>query len=369
MADEKITTTGIAAHGASRLPWVEIDCFNLELKDEEGFLGDRASKGAFRETLEEWRKPLRKSGNDPFGKELDAILVGDDAEASAVVHSAVEDFAQELAHVTRRFLKTKAWDKTERIVVGGGFRDSRLGKLAIARAEIVLKAEDFKIEMLPIRHHPDEAGLIGALHLAPSWIFEGHDSILAVDIGGTNIRCGVVETRWKKAPDLSKADVWKSELWRHADDEPTREGAVKRLVKMLKDLIAAAEADGLKLAPFIGIACPGVIDADGSIEKGAQNLPGNWESSKFNLPASLVEAIPRIGDHDTAVLMHNDAVVQGLSEVPFMQDVAHWGVLTIGTGLGNARFTNRRKDKGKNGKAKDQDESDNDDRKAKKGKD
>ena len=91
---------------------------------------------------------------------------------------------------------------------------------------------------MPIRYHPDDAGLIGALHLAPSWIFEAYDSILAVDIGGTNIRCGVVETRWKKAPDLSKAEVWKSELWRHADDEPTREGAVKRLVKMLKDLIA-----------------------------------------------------------------------------------------------------------------------------------
>jgi len=73
-----------------------------------------------------------------------------------------------------------------------------------------------------------------------------------------------------------------------------------------------------------------VINADGSIEKGAQNLPGNWESSKFNLPASLVEGIPAIGDHDTAVLMHNDGVVQGLSEVPFMQDVDRWGVLTIG---------------------------------------
>ena len=124
---------------------------------------------------------------------------------------------------------------------------------------------------------------------------------------------------------------------------------MKRLVKMLKDLIAAAETEGLKLAPFIGISCPGVIDGDGSIEKGAQNLPGNWESSKFHLPSSLVEAIPQIGDHDTAVLMHNDGVAQGLSEVPFMQDVERWGVLTIGTGLGNARFTNRSKtkDKGK----------------------
>jgi hypothetical protein len=59
----------------------------------------------------------------------------------------------------------------------------------------------------------------------------------------------------------------------------------------------------------------------------------------------LVEAIPTIGEHETSVLMHNDAVVQGLSEVPFMQDVTHWGALTIGTGLGNVRFTNRAPEK------------------------
>ncbi|MCP3461888.1 ROK family protein [Bradyrhizobium sp. CCGUVB23] len=371
MADELVLTTGIAQHGAARLPSVDVDSFNAELKDEDGFLGDRASKSAFRAILDHWRKPLRKTGEDPFGDEpsdriskktLDEMLVGDDTEASAVVHSAIEDFAQELAYVTRRFLKTKAWAKTERIVVGGGFRDSRLGELAIARADIILKAEGFKGDMLPIRFHPDEAALIGALHLAPSWIFEAHDSILAVDIGGTNIRCGVVETRWKKAKDLSKACVWKSDLWRHADDEPTREGAVKRLTKMLKELIAEADTEGLRLAPFIGIACPGVIKEDGSIEKGAQNLPGNWESSKFNLPASLVEGIPAIGEHDTAILMHNDGVVQGLSEVPFMQDVERWGVLTIGTGLGNARFTNRRKEAG-NGK--DRDSADNGKKKTK----
>src|SRR3954449_1221629 len=246
MAEDTLTTTGIGRHGATRLPSVDVDSFNIELKDDEGFLGDRASKGAFRKILEQWRKPLRKSGEDPFGDEasetinkktLDAVLVGDDPDSSAVVHSAIEEFAQELAYVTRRFLKTKAWAKTERIVVGGGFRDSRLGELAIARADIIVKAEGFKVEMVPIRFDPDDAGLIGCLHLAPSWIFEAHDSILAVDIGGTNIRCGVVETRWKKAPDLSKAEVWKSELWRHADDEPTREGAVKRLAGMLEDLI------------------------------------------------------------------------------------------------------------------------------------
>jgi ROK family len=354
MAEDIVKTTGIARHGATRLPAVDVDSYNIELKDDDGFLGDRASKGAFRKILDGLRKPLKKNGDDPLGGKstaaipkstLDEMLMGDDVSAAALVHGAIEEFAQELAYVTRRILKTKAWADTECIVIGGGFREGRVGELAIARADILLKAEDLEVDLMPIRHHPDDAGLIGCLHLAPSWIFEAQDGILGVDIGGTNIRCGVVETRRKKAPDLSKASVWRSELWRHADDEPTREGAVKRLVKMLKELIAAVDIEGFKLAPFIGIACPGVINDDGTIAKGAQNLPGNWESSKFNLPASLVEAIPRIGDHDTAVLMHNDGVAQGLSEVPFMQHVERWGVLTIGTGLGNARFTNRRRDR------------------------
>jgi predicted NBD/HSP70 family sugar kinase len=369
MAEEIVMTAGIGRHGVGRLPSVDVDSFNIELKDDEGFLGDRASKGAFRKILDGLRKPLKKNGEDPLGgksaekiskSELDEALSGDDIGAAALVHGAIEEFARELAYVTSRFLKTKAWADTERIVVGGGFRQSRVGELAIARTDILLKADGFKVDLWPIRFDPDDAGLIGCLHLAPSWIFEAHDSILAVDIGGTNIRCGLVETRWKKARDLSKASVWHSELWRHADDEPTREGAVKRLVKMLKGLIAEADTEGLKLAPFIGIACPGVINEDGSIAKGAQNLPGNWESAKFNLPASLVEEIPEIGGHDTAVLMHNDGVAQGLSEVPFMQDVDHWGVLTIGTGLGNARFSNRRKEK---------DEKSDDDKKEKKNKD
>ena len=123
--------------------------------------------------------------------------------------------------------------------------------------------------------------------------------------------------------------------------EPGREDAVTRLIGMLEDLIKRAAKDDLKLAPFIGIGCPGVIRADGTIDRGGQNLPGNWEVKSFNLPALLREAIPKIGDHETLVVMHNDAVVQGLSEVPHMRDVQHWGVLTIGTGLGNARFTNR----------------------------
>jgi predicted NBD/HSP70 family sugar kinase len=144
----------------------------------------------------------------------------------------------------------------------------------------------------------------------------------------------------KRASNLAKASVWKCDQWRYADDRPSRDEAVAGLIKMLQKLIARAEDEGLRLAPFIGIGCPGHIKPNGGIDRGAQNLPGHWESDSFNLPSRLCQSIPKISGQGTMALIHNDAVVQGLSEVPFMQDVRRWGILTIGTGLGNARFTN-----------------------------
>lgn len=341
----------VAGHGAATLTSVTVDAYNAELRDKEGFLGDRASKRAFWAILDEWRDRLRELGDeDPLGeapteevskRKLEKLLQDERPEAAALVHTVVEEFAQELAGVVRRFLKLKGWKDTQRIAVGGGMSGSRIGHLAIGRASLLLKAEALGVELLPITHEPDEAALIGAAHLAPSWIFSGHDSLLAVDIGGTNIRVGLVELNLKKK-DLSQAKVVGLEVWAHAEDEPSRDEAVARMAKMLKAMVAKAEAEKRKLAPFIGIGCPGIIEEDGSIDRGGQNLPGNWQSSRFNLPRALIEELPEIGGHATAVLMHNDAVLQGLSEIPNMQDVERWGVLTIGTGLGNARFTNRK---------------------------
>ena len=346
------TLPAVAAHGATRLPSVDLDSYNVELKDDEGFLGDRASKGAFRKLIENWRAVLRKAGADPMGedtseelskKKLDTMLARGDSEAAGVIHGAIEEFSQEFALVIRRFLKLKDWKETQRIAVGGGFRASRIGELVIGRTSVILKAADIDVEMAPIHNDPDEAGLLGAVHLAPAWMFKAFDAILGVDIGGTNIRAGVVRLNLKGAPDLSKTKVWKFSLWRHGDEEGVkREHVVESLAEMLKGLIAAANKKEIKLAPFIGIGCPGIIEEDGSIDRGAQNLPGNWESSKFNLPLALHSLIPKIGDEETSIVMHNDAVVQGLSEVPYMRDVDHWAIFTIGTGLGNARFTNRK---------------------------
>ena len=340
----------LLAHGSDQLSRVIVDAYNADMRTTDGFVGDRASKRAFQAIFDDWRERMRKSGEDPFGdapteeiskKQLDKVLTEGDPQAAGVVQGAIEEFSQEFAAVIRRFLRLKEWKHTERIVIGGGLRQSRIGELAIGRTAVILKSEGHNLDLRPIREEPDHAGLIGSVHLVPSWILAGHNSILAVDIGGSNIRAGLVELRAKKSADFSEATVGAFELWRHRDDAPEREDAVARLIDMLTDLIKRAGKDGLKLAPFIGLGCPGVIRPDGTIERGGQNLPGNWETKSFNLPQRLREEIPKIGEHDTVVVMHNDAVVQGLSELPFMQDVKHWGVLTIGTGLGNAHFTNR----------------------------
>src|SRR5882757_5394874 len=74
MAEDTLTTSGIGRHGATRLPSVDVDSFNIELKDDDGFIGDRASKGAFRKILDTLRKPLKKNGDDPLGgKSAEAI--------------------------------------------------------------------------------------------------------------------------------------------------------------------------------------------------------------------------------------------------------------------------------------------------------
>jgi ROK family len=334
-------------HGARKLRCARADDYNVELRDDGGFFGDRANKKVFQAMLDRWRQalggadPLRDMPTEELYKErqkLETILVRGNPLAAGVLLGAIEDFSCSLADVIAQFLELPAWRDTQRIVIGGGFREGRIGELAIGRTAVLLRQEGRPIEIVPIRHHPDAAGLLGSVELAPEPVLSRFDGILAVDIGGTNIRAGIVKLEAETAP----GKIWKSDRWRHADDEPRRDEAIEELIGMLRRLIAAAQEGSFRLAPFIGIACPGIIRPDGTIERGAQNLPGDWESENFNLSDRILGALPRIDGEDTLVTMHNDAVVQGLSEACRMHDVAQWGVLTVGTGLGNAHFTRHR---------------------------
>ena len=338
-------------HGARELPAVLVEGYSLQLRGEGGFLGDEASQTAFRELLERWRRRHRRKGKkDPLGERhsrelakgtLDAALkAGKASEATDVVHAAIEEFAEALARVIQSFLGQPSWKGVERIVIGGGFPESDVGERAVLQAAAILQEMKVQVELARICHEPDDGGLLGWLHLTPPELLEHYDAILALDIGGTNVRCGIVRTRRKRARDLSKAKVVRREKWRHADDGPNRRALVARLAEMLEAQVRYCKKKGIRLAPFVGIGCPGLIRKDGSIARGAQNMPGDWTSEHFHLPTALAKKIPTIRGVPTMVLMHNDAVVQGLSELPFMRDVKRWAVLTIGTGLGNASYSN-----------------------------
>ena len=204
--------SSVLRHGAAQLPGVVVDSYNINLQDFRDSARRPCKPRCFLALVKDWRERLRKLGYDgPLGeisadelkkKKLDQLLMQADPEAAALIHSAMEEFAQELVGVVGRFLRLKEWRATHSILIGGGFRASRLGQLAIARAGLLLKANGQDVELEPIRHHPDEAGLIGCVRLAPSWVFSGHRGILAVDIGGTNIRAGIVGARSQKEQNL-----------------------------------------------------------------------------------------------------------------------------------------------------------------------
>ncbi len=348
------------AHGATALPEVQLENYSLAVKEKGQFVGDQVNKSAFIKLLDGLRKETAKRGKDPFGDTPSAdIRKGDwakhhatgDSEAHTIISMAIETFSASLFDVIQRYRAgDEQWRKVQRIAVGGGFSDGRLGELVIARVQKLLHDNSVQCEIKAIVEHPDAAGIIGGAYLAPAWIFAGFDGMLGVDIGGTNIRCGVITAKQSQDHQLTKVKMNFSDRWRHADDEPNRTETISELIGMLDRLVKRSRKEGITLAPFIGVGCPGRIRPDGMIDRGAQNLPGKWEGEKFNLPRLLCEQVSILKRHETVVVMHNDAVVQGLSQIPHVRDYKHWGILTIGTGLGNAKFTNIEENSGKGGR-------------------
>ena len=282
----------VGRHGVSVIDGVRVDNYNLPLRDDEGFVGDKARCKAFAAALDTLRAERRKAGPDPLAgipsddrKTLDGFLDDGGSEAEKLILDAVDTFATRLAEVAARFLKTEEWLGTHHIVVGGGLRESGIGELAIRRANALLSAEGIEVVLRPIRGDPDEAALLGAARLCPPAMRDQCEAILAVDIGGSNIRAGVVLLNLGLARDLSKSEVVTREHWCHRAESVGRDEAVERLNGMLTKLIRQASGAGVSLAPFVGIGCPGQIGSDGTIACGGQNLPGEWEEEGFQ-PAS-----------------------------------------------------------------------------------
>ena len=342
------TAPTLLAHGASEFATLRLDCYEVESAGARGN-EDPAGDEVFRAALTKWRERVGAAGTDPLGDapteqlstaELDEELSDGDAEAGGVIQGAMEEFSQQLCRLLTQLLRRAAWEDTRRIVVAGDLRHSRVGDIALGRAGVLLKAAGFDVELVFIRKPRREATLLGTVRLVPAWMLKGHDTLLAIDIAAQEVRGAIVALNFKKSPDLSKASVEHTQTWRPKAGPVEREGFVTSVADLLEELADRSRRKGDNLAPFVGIGCGGVVRADGCVTQAGAGFAAGLFGSGLNLPLELCARLPKIGDHDTVVALHNGIVLQGLSQDGFMRDVPHWGIVSIAEDRGEARFTN-----------------------------
>jgi hypothetical protein len=340
-----------ALHGARILPNVEVTSYNLELSEHDKFVGDRANKASLLDLIDKWRRIVKRNGRDPLRKypkgkisksDMAALLTEGETDAAGVVQSALNEFSGRLAKVIEKYIqRVPEWRGVKLVLIGGGLSGSKIGRIAIGRAQAILAKGNRGIVLRQIASHPDDAALIGGVHLLPSWFLKGFDAILAVDIGGSNVRLGVVKFKLDRKLQVRKAAVVFRKRWSYAEEDPTRDAILEFIAAGLQRAVAWCRRHKLKPAPFVGVACPGRVRADGTVDRGAQNLPGKWGAGSGSLASYIRNNVNVQPTQDTVVVMHNDAVAHGLSELPAVK-MGEWAVLTIGTGLGNATFKKRK---------------------------
>lgn len=145
-------------------------------------------------------------------------------------------------------------------------------------------------------------------------------SAIAIDLGGTSIKYGLVQE--------NGSVFWESLC-------PTPNTSADAIVHELLRCIREIRALGISPAPMaIGIGTPGMVDVEtGAVLGSAFQLPG-WE----NLPlAAMLRA-----ETGLPVFVDNDANLMGLGEFTFGTHKKGKNVLffTLGTGIGGAIFIN-----------------------------
>lgn len=264
------------------------------------------------------RRAKSLTGLDPSRPQasLEDLLCGRALGRMGGSAEALRRYGELLGAAIARICEWSYWRGVERVYLGGGISQGESGRVVLDSA-----AKSAPVELALLPHDPDHAGLLGAAQAAGA-----HEAfVLAADLGGTNFRVGAV-----RAP----AELRFFGKTRHAGGNHTRESLITLLAERLSRVHEQARAAALPVAGEIVLGCPGQIGEDGSITEGARNLPGTWTAPEFHVAGALARAV-----RGFRVKVENDAVLQGLSVLPHLGRVREWGVLTLGTGLGNARFS------------------------------
>ena len=147
---------------------------------------------------------------------------------------------------------------------------------------------------------------------------------IGIDIGGTNIKLGLVDEKGR----ILLRDTFRTK------DSSTRDGLIDKLASHIRALSDEARHRGLKLQG-VGIGAPGPIDVERGFVYFFPNIPG-WKNTPLK---ALLEKRIRM-----AVFVENDANAMALGEFRFGagKGVKDMVALTLGTGLGGGLVVNGR---------------------------
>ena len=142
---------------------------------------------------------------------------------------------------------------------------------------------------------------------------------IGIDLGGTNIKGGIVDEQGKILRELS---VKTGSARGYAD--------VKNdLLALIKELLLHAPEE-----QAIGIGIPGILSADGSTVASCPNLGWKNVDLKKDLEAELTQAVQLV----------NDATAAGIAEAAFGSTAGRESsmMITLGTGVGGGLILNGR---------------------------
>lgn len=153
---------------------------------------------------------------------------------------------------------------------------------------------------------------------------------VGVDLGGTNIKIGIVSEKGKLIKNISL----KTEA----------EGGPKKVItNIIKGVHEVLEKNKLKIQG-IGIGCPGVVSIKKGIVESAPNLPG-WKNIKFG---TIIKK-----EFGLKVHLENDANAAAIGELIFGsgKKLDSFIMVTLGTGVGGGIVFNKKIFRGEFGAA------------------
>ena len=147
---------------------------------------------------------------------------------------------------------------------------------------------------------------------------------IGVDLGGTNIKLGIVSSKGKLVKKISVK----------TEAEKGRDVIIENIKKGIQELISSKSKKKYKI-DGIGIGCPGVVTPGKGIVENPPNLPG-WEK------VSIGKIIHK--EFHKKVYVDNDANAAAFGESIFGSGKKHKSfiMITLGTGVGGGIIINKK---------------------------